>query len=114
MLTNYLEGYSPRLTQKRKKTPEQIELRRQNRLKGREERIKNRKLNKGIVSSSGNNCPKCNNPMERRKRTKPVDKPFYYTEWDYCIGCKHIQHYDDFKCGFWKENEQNMKFLKSI
>lgn len=110
MLTNYLEGYSPRLTQKTKKTPEQREIRRQNRLKKREERIKNRKLNKGIVSSSGNNCPKCHQPMERRKRTKTPEKQFYFTEWDYCIGCKHIQHYDEFKCDLWKKNAQDRNY----
>lgn len=45
-------------------------------------------------------CPKCLNLMERRghsnlKKQKKI--PFYFSEWDYCKKCKHLQHYDKYK-----------------
>lgn len=49
----------------------------------------------------GNPCPKCLRPMERRKHkviTEKLMKKFYYfSQWDVCRSCKHIQHYPEFK-----------------
>lgn len=46
-----------------------------------------------------NNCPKCNFLMDRRKhkknRTPKTD--YYFSEWDYCCSCKHLQHYEKYK-----------------
>ena len=80
----------------------------------------------------GLECPKCNEPMERREHLENdkriLKKVYYYTEWDYCKTCQHVQHYDHFKV--WNNNkkakklrpylnlknqdEQQQNFLKSI
>jgi hypothetical protein len=48
-----------------------------------------------------NPCPKCNELMERRKHrvigAKQLNKTYYYSEWDYCKPCGHLQHYEQFK-----------------
>lgn len=52
---------------------------------------------KGVTYSKGENCPKCHLPMERRhKRTIPPLGKRYYKEWDWCLKCKHLQHYHKF------------------
>lgn len=28
---------------------------------------------------------------------KQLRQPFYFTQWCYCPGCKHVQHYEHFK-----------------
>ena len=67
------------------------------------------------VKGSGENCPKCERPMERRERTKaPETRTYFYTEWDYCKDCGHIQHYEKFKSTMWQEDERQSSFLKSI
>ena len=71
---------------------------------------------KAIVIGEGKECKKCWKPMERRKH--PINwkskKSYYFTEWDYCQNCKHIQHYDEFKSSDWQEIERQQSFLKSI
>lgn len=43
-------------------------------------------------------CPKCKNKMERRKRNKDMSiGAYYFTEWDYCIICGYLQHYEKYK-----------------
>lgn len=72
--------------------------------------------NKAIVVGNGEQCPKCKKSMERRKHPthwKPK-KTYYYTEWDYCNDCYHVQHYDKYKSPQWLEIENNETFLKSI
>jgi len=53
------------------------------------------------VAASSEACPKCGRSMERRrhseKETAYLRKPFYFTEWDYCKGCRHIQLYAKYK-----------------
>jgi len=50
------------------------------------------KLNKG------GQCPKCDEPMERRTHTaqwRPKrGKPYYFAYWDWCGSCLHLQHYE--------------------
>ena len=62
----------------------------------------------------GKECPKCKHLMERRKHTeigeKENKKAYYFTEWDYCWSCKHIQFYEEFKV--WNNNEKS-KWLKN-
>ena len=47
------------------------------------------------------NCPKCNQEMERRKHapneTAYLSRPYYFSEWDYCPNCRHVQHHEKFK-----------------
>jgi hypothetical protein len=50
-----------------------------------------------VVSRFSLKCPKCRQPMERRRHTTIPDKAYYYTEWDYCKNCQHVQHYEEFK-----------------
>ena len=62
-------------------------------------------------------CPKCKLPMERRchglNETVYLTKTYYYSEWDYCGRCRHVQHYERFKVfngntiGSW--NPKNLK-----
>jgi hypothetical protein len=39
--------------------------------------------------------------MERRyhsvNETAMMHKAYYFSEWDYCKPCRHIQHYEKFK-----------------
>ena len=91
------------------------------------------KKNKSSVCiGEGNNCPKCNKPMIRKEHSKITEKilnqPYYYSEWDVCVPCGHIQHYeykkvwnknkraDDYKKtqADFKEYNEQMDFLKQI
>jgi hypothetical protein len=62
-----------------------------------------------LVTQSVNKCPKCKQLMQRRSHsfltTKILKQPFYFKEWDYCRGCKHLQHYEEFKV--WNSNEMS-------
>ncbi len=48
-----------------------------------------------------NECPKCNQLMERRKHDKigekQLNKTYYFKEWDFCKKCNHVQHYEEYK-----------------
>lgn len=59
------------------------------------------KKNKPLVTQSVHKCPKCGVLMQRRSHsfltTKILKQPFYFKEWDYCRGCKHLQHYEGYK-----------------
>ena len=72
--------------------------------------------NKAIVVGVGGECPKCNDAMERRKHPThwKSRKIYYYTEWDYCNKCQHVQHYDKYKSPLWLEKENKENFLKNI
>lgn len=66
--------------------------------------MKTARLNRtGKIRTLGDGlpCPKCGNHMERREHArlteKLLKKKFYYSEWDVCSRCKHIQHYDELK-----------------
>lgn len=64
-----------------------------------------RKIKKEIkimkTRTIGRDCPKCGRPMERRKHganeTEHRNKNYYFSEWDYCPICRHVQHYEEFK-----------------
>lgn len=46
----------------------------------------------------GGQCNKCSNIMERRKRIKiPENKHYYFSEWDYCVTCANVKHYEKYK-----------------
>ena len=84
------------------------------------------------VIGKGEECPKCNKLMDRRShrklRSKQLNAPYYFSKWDYCWGCHHIQHYNHFKVNnnnqasielrrkkaAQEEREQQLNFLKSI
>lgn len=61
-----------------------------------------------IVLSEGSICPKCKGVMERRGHKeidqKILNQPFYFTEWDYCRTCNHLQHYEEKKV--WNDGTQ--------
>ena len=46
-------------------------------------------------------CPKCSQEMELRfhkpSETAYLLKPYYFSEWDYCKACRHVQHYENYK-----------------
>lgn len=55
-----------------------------------------------VIIGCGEDCPKCQSQMERRKRIKgPTKDTYFYLEWDYCPGCKHVQHYEKYKRYEW-------------
>lgn len=64
-------------------------------------RTRNRKKQRIEILSEGNRCVKCQQPMQRRRHReigdKQLNKAYYFSEWDYCPACKHVQHYDKFK-----------------
>lgn len=67
------------------------------------------------VLGDGNDCPKCKEKMERRKRTrKPEGKSYFYTEWDYCHRCSHVQHYEQYKSVEWQEEESMLAFFREM
>jgi len=53
---------------------------------------------KASVIGSGENCPKCSKPMQRREHSEIGPKQrkawYYFKEWDYCPQCHHLQHYE--------------------
>lgn len=57
-----------------------------------------------VVNKESNPCPKCKLPMEARKHinTQTIKTVYYYSQWDYCKSCHHVQHYDKYKV--WKDN----------
>ena len=70
---------------------------------------------KNIVIGIGNNCPKCSKPMERRRHAGKIRNPHcYYSKWDYCNNCKHVQHYEEYKCQVWKEIEQTKNLFNNL
>lgn len=71
---------------------------------------KNRPKIKGI----GKECPKCGIPMERREHSRKPETAYFFSEWDYCKPCNHVQHYEEYKGTTWKEEERQMNFLKNI
>ncbi len=54
---------------------------------------------KAITIGTGNKCPKCDRNMERRKHGELIFKKAggYFSEWDYCASCGHVQHYERFR-----------------
>ena len=51
---------------------------------------------------TGRHCPKCHKLMGRFEhpdhwKPRPT-QPYYFTYWDKCTKCRHIQHYEDAKC----------------
>lgn len=54
-----------------------------------------------MIIQKGEDCPKCHKPVERRwhepNQTKHLNKAYYFSEWDYCTRCKHLQHYERYK-----------------
>lgn len=55
------------------------------------------KILKHFVLGEGLACPKCSNPMERRRHSQDPTTYYFFTEWDYCKPCRHLQHYSEFK-----------------
>lgn len=72
------------------------------------------RIKKIEVIGVGEKCPKCSEFMERRKHKDRPGKTWFYTQWDYCKSCKHIQHYEKFKSSEWQEVERQESFLNSI
>lgn len=71
--------------------------------------------NRRIRIGEGKDCPKCKIPMERRKHFEvPKNRVYYFREWDFCLKCKHLQHYEEFKCSTWQEIDRQDKFINEI
>ncbi len=73
------------------------------------------RISKVLILGQGKECPKCKRLMERRKhRENPTSKTYFYSEWDYCKPCGHVQHYEEFKNSVWQEQEQIESHMRSI
>ena len=63
-------------------------------------------------------CPKCDKPMFRKCHkqgdTKILKRPFYFSEWDYCPMCKHVQLYEQYKIFNNKEMEASIKYHREM
>lgn len=67
------------------------------------------------VKGEGKICPKCFVPMQRRERVRPpANKSYFYKEWDYCLKCGSIYHYNEFKSEAWKEAERQENHFANI
>lgn len=59
---------------------------------------KSKRLKRSIKGGTGKPCPKCSKPMERTKHGptwKPKkNQPYYFSYWDRCRKCRHIQLYE--------------------
>jgi hypothetical protein len=67
------------------------------------------------IKGVGERCPHCHMYMQRRKRTQfPINKNYFYKEWDYCTKCNFVQHYERYKSAVWKENEQIIEHFFNI
>lgn len=63
-----------------------------------------------------NKCPKCNDFMERRKHNftkKKTNKSHYFSEWDYCKKCNHVQFYEKYKV-FYKDVPETLDVQESL
>lgn len=59
-----------------------------------------------VINNQGEQCPKCLIRMQRRghrNNNTHKNKQYYFSEWDYCTKCNHVQHYEKYKV-FNKEN----------
>jgi|15BtaG_2_1085339.scaffolds.fasta_scaffold00340_9 uncharacterized protein with PIN domain len=88
--------------------------------KKRIRKSRNRSENKVEVLGYFEECSKCNKLMERRKHKtitdKQTNKVYYYSEWDLCKSCGHLQHYEKFKVLNPDVEELNQKteFIRNI
>jgi hypothetical protein len=54
-----------------------------------------------LSGNRGAACPKCSRPMELRShppgwQPRP-GQPYFFSSWDWCWRCSHLQHYNDRK-----------------
>lgn len=79
---------------------------------------KRAKQNKIFIKGLGELCPKCNIKMERRSHrtlTESIlNQPYYFSEWDYCLPCGHLQHYDKYKVYSTEEMREYFNSLKEL
>ena len=58
--------------------------------------MKAKKQRRGI--EGGNKCPKCDRPMQRYEHNQnwapKARQPYYFSYWDSCEKCRHVQHYE--------------------
>jgi len=87
-----------------------------------------RKIQTHSVLCEGAECPHCHQRMERRKHKEITDKvlkqSYYFSQWDFCKTCNHVQHYDKYKVynknekGFYsqakEEERMQVEFLRSL
>ena len=73
---------------------------------------KNKKVeNIGI----GRVCPKCNGNCVIRKRiAPPINKNFYYKQWDFCKKCNAVYFEEKYKSSEWVENERQQDFFSNL
>lgn len=73
---------------------------------------KNKK--KVIATLSTESCPSCKELMQRRSHVYLSEQqkkaPYHFSEWDVCIKCKRVQHYNKYKV--WHNNDMSA-YVKS-
>lgn len=68
---------------------------------------------KYIITGDGKECPKCGIKMQRRKHSGKPKTTYYFTAWDYCLPCRHVQHYEEFKSNNWNTDESNQSMFEN-
>jgi len=70
---------------------------------------------KKLLLNGGLTCPKCHRPMQRRCHKpdwKPKrNQPYYFSYWDVCGKCRHIQLYEATKV--WVNGHRKEEFHHS-
>jgi len=68
------------------------------------------------IIGNGEECKNCNILMQRREHSEITHKirqmSYYFSEWDYCSNCKHVQHYEKFKVFNKTEKGNIAKYLE--
>ena len=84
-------------------------------VKKREKKVRKKRKITFLVVGLGKDCPHCKRSMQRRKhKDKPKNENYYFTEWDYCQPCGHVQHYDHFKRGLQADVELLDKIFSEV
>jgi hypothetical protein len=91
-----------------------------------------KKKKRHTVTGVGIQCPRCNHMTETRVhdvlRSKQLNAPYYFSQWDYCTRCHYMQMYEKYKVHntndasrelkaaqtIWNEHQSQLDFLKSI
>jgi hypothetical protein len=56
---------------------------------------------KRVWIKKGQSCPRCRQTMDRFKHADhwvPPTNGYWFTWWDVCPKCRHVQHYEHAKC----------------
>ena len=63
-------------------------------------------------------CPKCGTLMETRYHSKlkqqDLKKSYIFSQWDACLNCHHLQHYEKYKIINETDDFNNLKAKEQL